>query len=285
MMRDVLRLSHPVPDSDSHRAAFAWATGKLETLGHELVPPPQVLADHIAMNKSSDAPIQRALWGVKHNLPREALPTEALNTPEVQRALLPSMPIHALLRNLGNLTASGVLTNGADEVQVAAATLRSKNTIMRGRVHPFVILLASLVYKQGHGVRGSKTSTPVPAVLGALEDAYDLAFDSVTPTGKRILVAIDVSRSMTETCMGTPVPANLAASAMALTMARAEPNAVVVKFDTEVRQQVAITKRTSILSLEAHAGNGTDLGAPLRWALGEAPNTPGACLCFGLVTM
>ena len=126
-----------------------------------------------------------------------------------------------------------------------------------------------LVYKGGAGFRGSKTWVPSKAILSALEDAYDLAFDNVVPTGKRILIGVDISGSMTAQCMGTAVPASTAASAMALTLARMEPHAVVVQFDTAVQRVVPVTKRTGISSLEATNGGGTDLSVPVRWASGE----------------
>lgn len=266
-MRDALRLAHPLAPSPQHNAAFAWVTNKL--MDEELPNLPSVLANHRTMLAAEGSPVKRALWGIAHNIPREALPTEAMNTPEVQRAMLPSMPIHALIRNLGNMTASGLLANGSEESASVAARLSDPDTLRKARVHPFAILLATLVYRQGAGIRGSKTWTPVPAILSALEDAYDAAFANVTPTGKRILVAIDISGSMGSTCIGTPIPASVAAAAMAITLARLEPNAMVVQFDTAVQSIVPVTKRTGIASIQATHGGGTDLGAPIRWALGE----------------
>jgi 60 kDa SS-A/Ro ribonucleoprotein len=265
-MRDVLRLTHPKAPSEAHDAAFAWATGKLSESNARSLP--AVLQDHQNMLVMSGTPTERALWGIAHNLPREALPTEAVNTPEVQRALLPHMPIHALIRNLGNLTASGVLADN-DAAETVAGKIVDKDALRKSRVHPFAILLASLVYRTGKGVKGSKTWLPVPAVLAALEDAYDLAFDNVTPTGKRMLIGIDISGSMTSDCMGTPVQASVAAAAMAITLGRMEPNAIVVQFDTAVQAIVPVTKRTSILSLQNTASGGTDVGSPILWALGE----------------
>lgn len=268
-MRDVLRIAHPVAGSPQHNAVFAWATGKLASLGEAASELPACLAMHTHMLVAHDlSPVQKALWGVGNGLPREALPTEALNDPSVQRAMLADMPVHALIRNLGNLTASGVLANEAD-ASIAAKKITDEETLRRARVHPFAILLAMLVYKGGAGFRGSKTWVPVKAIVSALEDAYDLAFDNVMPTGKRILIGVDISQSMTASCMGTAISASTAASAMAMTLARLEPHATVVQFDTAVQRIVPVTKRTSISSLESTSGAGTDLAAPVRWASGE----------------
>jgi 60 kDa SS-A/Ro ribonucleoprotein len=128
--------------------------------------------------------------------------------------------------------------------------------------------LATLVYKGGAGFRGSKTWLPVRSVLDALEDAYDASFDHCVATYKRILIGVDVSGSMSVTCVGSPIASSTAASAMALTLARIEPHSIVVQFDTAVRKIVPITKRSGIASIESVVGGGTDVAAPVRWASG-----------------
>ena len=74
---------------------------------------------------------------------------------------------------------------------------------------------------------------------------------------------------MARSCVGTPIPAMVAAAAMAITLARLEPRATVVQFDTDVRSVVQVTRRTGIASLATATGGGTDLSAPIRWALGD----------------
>jgi 60 kDa SS-A/Ro ribonucleoprotein len=266
-MRDVLRVVHPKAEG-ALDSALAWAAGKLTP--EKVAALPSILAMHTHMLKADDlTPVQKALWGIGNGLPREALPTEALQDPAVQAAQLPDMPIHALIRNLGNLTASGLLAKDENAATVVEK-ITNKDTLRRARVHPFAILLATLVYKTGAGIRGGKTWRPVPSILAAMEDAYDLAFDNVTPTGKRILVGIDISGSMSAACMGASISASTAAVAVAVTLARLEPHALVVQFDTAVQRILPITKRTGIATLEATNGGGTDLSAPVRWASGEA---------------
>lgn len=258
-MRDVLRVAHP-KRKGALNAVLAWATGKASD-----DPLPTILLAHQHMLGMAGTPVERALWGVTNGLPREALPTEALNDPAVQRAMLPDMPIHALIRNLGNLTASGVLSSDAD---IVARKIVDRDVLRRARVHPFAVLLATLIYKGGHGIRGSKTWTPVPAILSALEDAYDASFDYVKPTGKRILIAIDTSGSMGGS-YGSDIgmkPVE-AAAAMAITLARLEPHATVIEVDTAMRRIVPVTKRTGITSIQHHGGGGTDMAIPMQWAM------------------
>lgn len=271
--RDALRVAHVKPASPAHDATFAWAARKptagavIET--GEAREVPKVLQNYAHLHLMEGSPIEKALWGISHGLPREVLPTEALGDVSVQAALLPGMPLHALIRNLGNMTASGLLTQ-AEHAQIVAKKITDMDSLRRARVHPFAVLLATWVYKGGSGVRGGKTWTPSKIVLSALEDAYDLAFDFVAPTNKRILVGVDISGSMTMNCIGAPISAATAATAMAITLARLEPQATVVQFDTEVAQILSITKRTGIASLENTRGGGTDVSAPIRWAMGSA---------------
>ena len=263
-MRDVLRMARPTAPSLQHNAVFAWAAGKMTDQHESYMDLPEILAKYECMKSLNVPAMDKAIWGISNGLPREALPTEALNLPEVQVAQLPTMPIGALLRNLGNLTASGVTDLHANTI---AEKLVNRDALRRGRVHPFAILLATMVYKSGAGFRGSKTWIPNKTALSALEDAYDAAFDHVTPTGKKLLIAIDVSGSMSmHNCIGTPVMASEAAAAMAIMLARCEPHAIVVTFDTSVRDTLHVTRRTGIASIGPFSGGGTDVASPVNWA-------------------
>jgi 60 kDa SS-A/Ro ribonucleoprotein len=262
-MRDLLRTAHPRPPTRAHDAVFAWTCGKLTI--DKAIYLPIMLRNYDTLMAMDASPVEKALAGIEFGLPREALPTEALADPTVWKALLPRTPPHALLRNLGVLTSNEVLKDNAMVLKVAEQ-LMNPVVLQRARVHPFAILLATMIYRQGHGALGHKTWTPIRDVLNILENAYDVAFTSVMPTGKRILIGVDVSGSMTAPCMGTPIPASTAAAAMAITLARTEPNATVVQFDTAVQRIVPITARTGIASIESHGGGGTNIASPIMWA-------------------
>ena len=45
-------------------------------------------------------------------------------------------------------------------------------------------------------MRGKHTWTPVGQIVDALDAAFYTAFENVEPTGKRLLLALDVSGSM-----------------------------------------------------------------------------------------
>jgi 60 kDa SS-A/Ro ribonucleoprotein len=88
------------------------------------------------------------------------------------------------------------------------------------------VLTAHLTYAAGHSIRGSATWTPVREIIDALDAAFYAAFGNVEPTGKRHLLALDVSGSMDfDTINGVPgLTPRVAAAAMALvTMATGDP--------------------------------------------------------------
>ena len=64
------------------------------------------------------------------------------------------------------------------------------------RVHPIAVLAALTTYQSGHGARGQGQWQPVAQVVDALNNAFYLAFGSVTPANRRIVLALDVSGSM-----------------------------------------------------------------------------------------
>jgi 60 kDa SS-A/Ro ribonucleoprotein len=166
----------------------------------------------------------------KYGLSREMIPTQFLDKPAVQEALLEKMPLHALIRNLGNLTKSGLLTATSAATLKVIHKLSDAALIQRSRVHPFACFVALNTYRSGHGLRGRGAWNAVPRVIDALDDAMYAAVSNIPVTGKGIVLGIDGSNSM-----GTPV-ADLncsvrdAAVAMALFTLKAEPGARVVGF-------------------------------------------------------
>lgn len=132
----------------------------------------------------------------EHKLPREAVPTELLNTVEVWEALLPHMPMTAMIRNLGTMSKIGLLKPLSSAASIVMAKLGDAEVIKKARVHPIQILSALRVYGQGHGMRSDATWTPVQQVVDALDGAFYMAFKNVEPTGKKIMLSLDVSGSM-----------------------------------------------------------------------------------------
>ncbi|GMU26224.1 MAG: RNA-binding protein [Candidatus Uhrbacteria bacterium] len=278
--RDLLRLSHP--KSSIHDPLFKYVVSgdvtneKVQTLDVD------VLAYLGAIETVKTAKTKQLVVSMieRFGLVREHIPTEWLNDADVWAALLEKMPNTALIRNLGKMTEIGLLKPLSDTSKYVCERLRR----MRG-VHPFAVLLAQTTYATGHGFRGQLAWSPVPQITAAMDDTFYNAFNSVVPTGKNFLLAIDVSGSMGwrgYSSMGsianTNVKAYQAAAVMAMATVRVEPWCHVVAFSGELtysKRRGAITevgltsnqRLTEVLkTLEAVPVGPTDCAAPIVYA-------------------
>jgi 60 kDa SS-A/Ro ribonucleoprotein len=192
------------------------------------------------------------------------------NRVEVWEALLESMPPTAAIRNLGKMTAVGLL----QPMSVASKTLTRKlgdeALLRKQRVHPMSILLGMKVYEQGHGDKGKLTWSPVREVLDALDGAFYLSFPNIEPSRKRTLLAIDISGSMDSSCVaGTVLSARVAAGAMAMVTARVEEAWHAVGFTCGVRGEYRHPKCTSMHGEERYASNLSELKISPKQRLDE----------------
>ena len=163
-----------------------------------------------------------------HKLTREQVPTWALADTEVLSALLVNkkktritMPLTALLRNIGNMTSRDVYDDYAI-LDMVCKHLVDPQTIKFSRIHPVAVLTAWFVYKSGSGNKGNNTWTPHLQLLTALEEMFYLSFKNVEPTGKRICFLIDCSGSMGSNSLCEGVTNAEAAALLAMIFARSE---------------------------------------------------------------
>jgi 60 kDa SS-A/Ro ribonucleoprotein len=210
----------------------------------------------------------------EYDLPREAVPTQSLANPEVWAALLQRMPLEALVRNLATMTRVGLLAPLSEAATTVAARLRDGGAIRRARLHPVKLLAALLTYAAGQGQRSSATWTPVPAVVDALNDAFELAFGAVEPAGTRHLLALDVSGSMgVGAVAGVPgLTPRVAAAALSLVTLRSEPAIHTLAF-SHTLVPLKLSARQRLDDVVAKTSNlafgGTDCALPMLWALKE----------------
>jgi len=165
------------------------------------------------------------------DLPREAIPTQWLNELEVWDALLPRMPLTALVRNLGKMTAVGLVKPFSAAANLVIRKLGDEALLKRARIHPLAVLIAQKVYAQGRGEKGGLTWQPVPKIIDALDAAFYATFKNVEPCGKPVLLALDVSGSMgCSNIAGSCLTAREASAAMALVTAATERECHIMAF-------------------------------------------------------
>jgi len=226
--RDVMRLCHVKPPTPTHNAAYGWVTqGREDILKVDDAKP---IKAHVEAMAAPERSVE-LLHANGTALPREALDPTALKDAKVWAELVEQgMPMTALLRNLATLTRVGVLKPLSDGTKTVIEQLTDKERLRRARIHPLSVLMALATYRSGHGFRGRNTWEPIGQVIDALDAAFYKSFDYVQPTGKRTLLALDVSGSMGSAIANTMLSCREAAAAMAMVTARTEPNYAVVAF-------------------------------------------------------
>lgn len=284
--RDLLRLAHPKPTNETRRILYGWVTQGWPGVGDE-PHPDEALRLLWAFERAKRATTAAEVIGLirDQRLPREAVPTEWLRDPAVWEALLAEMPIGATIRNLATLTRIGLVAPGSDATRAVVERLGDGARLRRARVHPIAVLAALKTYAAGHGARGKQTWTPVGQVVDALDGAFYAAFGNVPATGKRWLLAIDVSGSMDGGMIaGVPgLTPRVAAGALALLTAATERDYTMVAFTAAAGgyggqwgggdaglTPLAISPRQRlddvIKAMARLPMGGTDCSLPMRWA-------------------
>jgi len=287
--RDLLRLAHPMPITDRQKAIFHWIAKGWSEIGQE-PHPDEILGQIWAFERAKTKPSSKELIRliVDYHLPHECIPTESKNAPAVWSALLPSMGLTALLRNLAKMTNVGIIAPFSVAEKLILERLRDFSAISKARLHPLRILTALKTYGQGHGDKGNLSWEPSQRIVDALDESFYLAFKAVEPTGKRHLLALDVSGSMDQSLIaGMNMSAREGSAAMALVTANVESESLFVGFAAgnhpskwrDYKTGIAplsISPRQRINDVTEYMRKipmgGTDCALPMLWALqGKIP--------------
>lgn len=278
--RDVLRLTHAKHSSPT-QGLFRYAVGKdlkIERQNpkkgerkYNIVTVPEQFEAFLQLQETTSPHIAAQLI-LENSLPREAVPTELLKSREVWDALLVDMPMTALIRNLGVMTANQTLqSNFDDATKHVCEQLKNAELIKKSKVHPFAILQALKTYTAGHGFKGKLLRwTPIPNVAQALNEAFYIAFGNVTPTGKNTLLCLDVSGSMSSSMLANSnISAREAACAMAMVTAKVEPNNQIMAFSNRfIKLTLHLTARLEdLIHYTEHLPfESTDCSLPILFA-------------------
>jgi 60 kDa SS-A/Ro ribonucleoprotein len=281
----LLQTAHPAAsESPARIALYRWMRG-LDPEG-EL---PPIVQAHLRVMNPETAKAEVLALIAANRLPWEALPTGYNADPDAWRAMLPTLGLGALVRNLGNMTRIGAVAPLSEAEAMVVERLSDQDAIRRSRLHPFSILLAMAVYAAGRGVRGSGAWDPSRAVIDALDGAFYKAFANVEGSGKRVLIALDVSGSMGSPIMGSPLSCRDATAALALVTMSTEQQTHVVGFTSAGHAQrryggqwgagraeltpLAISPRQRLTDAVKAVSNlpfgGTDCALPMLYALAQ----------------
>ena len=296
-MKDVLRLAKPVPETEVQGKLFGWtAKNEKADWAKALVAPGDKALDFVwaaeqaaklklvddkvdsaeakaILVEANQASVKKLVdLIVTYRLPREALPTEALNKVEVWEALLQEMPMTAMIRNLGTMSKIGLLKPLSDAEKLVFQRLTDAERLKGAKVHPIQVLSALRTYSSGKGVRSSATWNVSNKVVEALDEAFELSFGTVEPAGTRHLLGLDVSASMSwGEIAGVPgLSPSAATAALAVVAARTEPWTAIMGFADEFRD-LGITAKDRVdvatRKVSESTASSTDASLPMTWAL------------------
>lgn len=296
-MKDVLRLAKPVPETEVQGKLFGWTAKneKAEWAKAPVAPGDKALdfvwaTEQAAQTKlvaeQADTAEAKAILAeanqasvkklvdliVTYRLPREALPTEALNKVEVWEALLQEMPMTAMIRNLGTMSKIGLIKPLSDAEKLVFQRLTDAERLRGSKVHPIQILSALRTYSSGRGVRSAASWNVSTKVVEALDEAFELSFGAVEPAGTRHLLGLDVSGSMSfGEIAGVPgLSPSSATAALAVVAARTEPWTAIMGFADSFRDLGITAKDRVDVATRKVSGltfGSTDASLPMTWAL------------------
>ena len=233
-------------------------------------------------------PNQSAALVETHRLPWEAVKSEHLRSPDVWSTLIPTMGLGALVRNLGRMTENGTLRARSESLDVLLQRLADVDGIRKARLHPISVLSALLTYRNGQGVRGQLTWSPIASVVDALDAAFYASFGAVEPAGKANTIgARRVGLNGARVIAGVPgLTPKLASAAMATITLATEPHVETVAFTCVGKQQwhsphggrqasgitpLALSKRQRLDDIVSTVSGlpffGTDCARPMLYAI------------------
>lgn len=199
-----------------------------------------------------------------HQLTHEFVPKRWHNSRRVWEVMYHNLPLTALLRNLNKLSVLGI-----DPTDRLARI--TTNYIKQSKAHPLVIFNALKIYSSGRGGLGKLRWSPLQSVVDQLERIMDETFTVFPRTNKRIMINLDVSRSMSSPAkQGSPVSSLEVCTVIALAFAKSAPNAQFFAFsDTFTPFPVLPTDTIRSITERANYMNfgNTNCDIPILYAL------------------
>ncbi|MCL2423196.1 MAG: TROVE domain-containing protein [Micrococcales bacterium] len=261
---DVLRLAHPSTADPALNALFRWV---LRGERDELVP--RLVDEFEALQAADTAAEVVRIIADDRAITWEMLPDRWLGTVTVWEALLANgVPLGALVRQLPRLTRIGLLHERSPWVEHVTARLTDPGALKAARIHPLSVLSAARTYAQGVG-HGGRAWRPVRAVSHALDAGFYAAFGAVRPIGKPVLLALDVSGSMSWSRISAGLTPRDVSAALALVTAATEDEATIMGYShrlVDVPIDPSMTLEQVVAKVSAVPMGGTDTALPWKWA-------------------
>lgn len=235
-LADIVQTTHPVPASEFNGMLFkylisgecSFETGKV--FAYEQLMKAQTIGEQIR-------------WIREGQLPHEVVTGVCKMTSELWNALVPDMPVFALLRNLNALDRAGVLDVNRRLIE---SKLTDKDVLRKSKILPFRFLNAFNAVEKAW-------------VKDALRQAVELTFGNLPDIPGKTAVFLDISGSMRGEYLRI-------GSVFALALfKKTKGNGVFWLFDTRVYDPKASLFDSILTQAERITAKGaTDTGAPVR---------------------
>lgn len=277
--RDVLRLAHPKPKSDFYKLLYKYITKESEIdriLGETLTEESEMESYYFLQGLEkirTETDVTKILTEMrKYKYAREHLPTTCLGSKEIWEELLKTMGLTALLRNLGKMTSIGLISNENPEVlNLITNKLTQESELQKARIHPLNVLLALSTYKSGKGFKGKLSWGVVPRIVDTLDKTFYKSFKYLESTGKRYLLALDISGSMEyNNIPGSSLTCRDATAALSMAVSSSEENVEIVGFSHNlINLDITHNRRLddNINTISNLPFGSTDCALPMSYAL------------------
>ena len=270
--RDVLRLAHPKTTERGRQKLFKWIADPTKYTATQSSP--QILDDFVALQRAGNLGEVVSLIEANKNISHEMIPSRFDGEAKVWDALLPNLPMTALIRSIPILTRLGLLTPLGENTRFVANKLTNKEALKGGRIHPIQMLVAMNAYSSGKS-RGGREWEAVPQIVESLEEGFHASFGNLERIDKSLYIGLDVSASMGWTHVGglNGMTAAQASAAMAMCFARQCDNYLIRAFsngyswNSPRMKDIQITRNQSLRDVAEKVRQitmgGTDCSRPM----------------------
>ena len=265
----LIKLSHPVAGDPLRNTLFKWVRKGSEGMEKGEMTPSLIVGMEL-LKRATSAKTAVSLIE-QYGLPREAVPTNLLNDPDVWHSLLPHMGLTAMLRNLGKMSNIGLLRDGSDATRFVLERMLNPESLRKERIHPYNVLVALTTYQRGCGLKGSSSWPVVRQIANGLNETFYASFGHVSPSNKRTLLCMDVSSSMSMSIIqDSAISAAMGSAAMVMATIRSEPVWEVMGFSHEFKKLDKITPHATLNEILEYTKRmnfgATDCSLPMEWA-------------------
>jgi len=243
---DIIKMTHPKPATEYHDSLFAYLLGR-EKEGRL----PRLVAEYEAFKKNPNK-------GEVPNLPFQMISSIDMST-ETWKEIFRNGGWHFVRMNLNTAKRHGVLDD-PEMVKLIAAKLTDEDMIRKSRVFPYQLLMAYL-----------NVQDMPKAIIEALHVALELACNNIPKIEGKVIVAPDISYSMTSRVTGAYTSratyAHVAALIAAAIMRTCDDVTVLPFHGRVVRLKLDPfdTVMTNASKIAGACTNGTDLSKPFEY--------------------